>query len=358
MPCCFPLDNRYYRDKNNKLETVKVLYINKQILVIKYALKSILELFEMIRGGKMTNGELAFMALAEELNFTRAAEKIYMSQQGLSDHIKRIEKEYDTVLVNRKPEVHLTPSGQELYNMLQAKQAMEQDIHRMIAGIDNGDVGEVRVGISSSRIRVFTSDIVQRYHDAHPDVKIHIVSDLTFILMGMLEQGQLDFVIGVEPAPGKDLVIEPLFKDPLYLAVPDHIAKARTGDDEIADLKDYTDVPFIRDLNQSATGNVIDAFLARKNIHLKSIISMNDYNEQAALCNRLGAAMFCFKSFAFFTGGDIMRKGLRVLGIKDFDHSVTVCMITSGVRVYPRCVKDFIEVTRESLREFASKHIM
>ena len=55
----------------------------------------------------MTNSEIAFMALAEELNFTRAAERIFMSQQGLSDHIKRLEAEYDTQLVTRRPEVTL-----------------------------------------------------------------------------------------------------------------------------------------------------------------------------------------------------------------------------------------------------------
>ena len=73
----------------------------------------------------MTNGELAFIALAEEKNFTRAAEKIFMSQQGLSDHIRRLEQEYNTVLVTRKPSIELTGSGRALYNMLLEKQTME-----------------------------------------------------------------------------------------------------------------------------------------------------------------------------------------------------------------------------------------
>ncbi|MBR0400388.1 MAG: LysR family transcriptional regulator [Mogibacterium sp.] len=305
----------------------------------------------------MTNGELAFMALAEELNFTRAAERIYMSQQGLSDHIKRLEKEYDTVLVTRKPEVALTESGHELYKMLISKQSMENDVRRMIADIDHGDVGEVKVGISSARARVFASDIVQQFHYKHPHVHVSIVCELTTILLQMLEQGELDFVIGVNPPAGKDLVIEPLFDDPLYVAVPEQIAAEWTGDNDQVDLRLYQDVPFIRDLHQSASASTIDSFLASQNINLNNVISINDYNEQAALCMRIDGAMFCSKSFAFFEGGEIMRKGLRILGIKGLHHSVTICLITGGPRVYTRCVTDFIDITRESLMNFYEKHI-
>ena len=305
----------------------------------------------------MTNGENAFMALAEELNFTRAAEKIYMSQQGLSDHIKRLEKEYDTVLVARKPEVELTASGQELYNMLRAKQAMERDIHRMIAGIDNGDVGEVNIGIPTSRARVFTSDIVEKYHKEHPHVRIRIVSELTFILQEMLEEGDLDFIIGVDPMPQKDMRVEYVFDDPVYMAIPEDIARERSGSASSTDIRLYQDLPFVRDLHESSTGNMIDAFLAQNKIYLNNIISINDHNEQAALCKRLGAAMFCSKSFAFFDGGDIMRKGLRVMGIEGLNESVKVCLVMSEKRVYPKCVEDFIEVTRESLHRFADRHI-
>ena len=42
-----------------------------------------------------------FLAAAEELNFTRAAKRLYISQQSLSNHISNMEKEFDVVLFNR-----------------------------------------------------------------------------------------------------------------------------------------------------------------------------------------------------------------------------------------------------------------
>ena len=305
----------------------------------------------------MTNGELAFLALAEELNFTRAAERIYMSQQGLSDHIRRLEQEYETTLVTRRPRVELTASGSALYRMLTEKNAMEKDLQRMIRDIDHGDVGTVSVGISTSRVRVFASDILQRFHESHPRVRVNIVSELTVTLLQMLRQGELDLVVGVEPEPDEEFRIEPIFEDPVYFAVPDRLAAERTGSETRVDIRKYADLPFIRDLQDSTTCSMIDRFLAQQNIFLNNLITVSDYNVQAALCNRLNAAMFCSHSFAFFSEGEVVRKGLRVLGIKGLHQSVSICMITSANWTYPRCVTEFEAVVCDSLHRFSERNL-
>lgn len=55
-----------------------------------------------------------FLAAAEELNFTRAAKRLYISQQSLSNHISNMEKEFDVVLFNRTSPLTLTYAGQAL----------------------------------------------------------------------------------------------------------------------------------------------------------------------------------------------------------------------------------------------------
>ena len=67
--------------------------------------------------------------------------------------------------------------------------------------------------------------------------------------------------------------------------------------------------------------------------------------------------MFCSKSFAFFSDGEIIRKGLRILQVDGLDHSVTICLVTSGSRLYPKCVTDFVDIARSSLKHFFDKHI-
>ena len=305
----------------------------------------------------MTSGEIAFMALAEEKNFTRAAERIFMSQQGLSDHIRRLEEEYGTLLVTRKPKVALTETGTAVYNMLLAKDVMERDIRRMIVNIDQGDIGDVRIGITSSRAGVFAGDIISRFHELHPDVHLSLVTDLTVFLMKMLYDGKLDFVIGVNPPVMKGLRTESVLDDMVCLAVPKHIAEERTGDASIVDIRSYKDVPFIRDLDESSAGNMIDRFLAKNNIALNTIINSNDYNEQAELCSILDAAMFCSKTFIYSPARNSIREKMKILDVRGLDDPMTICLIVSEGRVYPKCVTDMIEVSRYALNSFYERNI-
>ena len=64
-----------------------------------------------------------FLAAAEELNITRAAKRLYISQQSLSNHISNLEKEFDVQLFNRTTPLTLTYAGRAL--KLRAKQLLE-----------------------------------------------------------------------------------------------------------------------------------------------------------------------------------------------------------------------------------------
>ena len=303
----------------------------------------------------MTNSERAFLALSETLNFTRAADKIFITQQGISEHIKKLEEDYGTTLVIRKPKVQLTPAGEVLRDMLLRQEAMDRDVRQTISEINSGDAGEVSIGISVSRVRAFAADIIIRYHIAHPHVKIHLYSDITMKLESMLLDNKLDGIIAVNAVPHRNLQKELLFQDPVYLAVPDHIARERTGDATTVDIADYADLPFIRDLSGSTTSFLIDPFLESRNIELNNIINVSEYAVQASLCKRFDAAMFCAKSFAYYKEGSIVQAGLRTLELEGLGHTVDISLMTSRNRHYARCATDFFQTIRDSLDTFYEK---
>ena len=64
-----------------------------------------------------------FLVAAEELNFTKAAKKLFISQQSLSNHISNMEKEFDVILFNRTTPLTLTYAGQAL--KAKARQMLE-----------------------------------------------------------------------------------------------------------------------------------------------------------------------------------------------------------------------------------------
>ena len=55
-----------------------------------------------------------FLTVVEEMNFSRAANRLYITQQSLSGHIKRLEEHYHVRLFQRRPRLSLTPEGEAM----------------------------------------------------------------------------------------------------------------------------------------------------------------------------------------------------------------------------------------------------
>ena len=74
-----------------------------------------------------------FVMIAEERNITRVAEKEHISQQSLSNHVKKMEEEFGVKLFDRTGTLSLTYAGERVYNyaseLLKIKDEMEKEIH-------------------------------------------------------------------------------------------------------------------------------------------------------------------------------------------------------------------------------------
>ena len=66
-----------------------------------------------------------FTVAAEELNITRAAAKLFISQQSLSEHIRKLEKQYDAVFFTRGSRLALTSQGERM--LAYAREVLEAD---------------------------------------------------------------------------------------------------------------------------------------------------------------------------------------------------------------------------------------
>ena len=81
-----------------------------------------------------------FLKVAEELSVSRAAARCFVTQQCVSDHIKRLEEDYGILLFNRKPHFSLTEAGKVLYESVLEIQKIEEDIKIKFNRLKNGSV--------------------------------------------------------------------------------------------------------------------------------------------------------------------------------------------------------------------------
>lgn len=139
-----------------------------------------------------------FLTTVEEMNVTRAAERLFISQQALSSHIKRLEDEYNVQLFERKPALHLTPEGEQM--VFYGKQFLEAEANMRAAfsDINKNCRGSLHVGISRLRGNTFFPPIWKYYHDSHPNISIELINGNSDSLGELLQTGKLDLYIGID----------------------------------------------------------------------------------------------------------------------------------------------------------------
>ena len=137
-----------------------------------------------------------FLLAAEELNFTRAAERLYMSQQSLSYHIQRLEDEYHVKLFERDPSLHLTLAGENM--LFYAKQILQFDSQMKadFADISTFCRGRITFGMARLRNATVFPAIYSEFHEKWSNVDFNLVDGSSSSFSRMLDNQELDIYIG------------------------------------------------------------------------------------------------------------------------------------------------------------------
>ena len=288
----------------------------------------------------MTNSEQMFLELCRELNFHRAAEHCYVTQQCLSDHIRRLEEKYGTALFLRRPKVALTPAGEVLRRNLEKCQILEHDLNRELEQLINGRSGRVSLGINASRAHIMLPAILQQFLTISPETELSIQIADTRKMEQDLEDGKLDCFIGVNAAGSLCQVHLPLVQDSIYLILS-KILLEKTGislptDNSPVPLQQLSSLPFIRNLPGSTLNEKVDQLLAQNGLALKQVAAVSDYKIQLEICQRGWGAMFCPEMLLELPG---MQQGdLIQIPVAGLENALQVELVYHREHFHPACV--------------------
>ncbi len=189
-----------------------------------------------------------FLVAAEELNFTKAAKRLFISQQSLSTHISNMEKEFDVVLFNRTTPLTLTYAGQALKTKARKILELKDETYRELADIKDFSVGQLTIGLSHTRGRIILPEILPVYKERFPNIDLRLVEGNSSRLAGDLLHGDVDLIIDMLPFRVEDVESVPICQEEILLAVPDAVLeRAFPGRlDEIkAQLEKHTDLALL-----------------------------------------------------------------------------------------------------------------
>ncbi|GAA1974802.1 LysR family transcriptional regulator [Amycolatopsis minnesotensis] len=137
-----------------------------------------------------------FVTVAEEANFTRAAEKLHVAQPGISAQIRRLERELGEELFDRAGRtVRLTEVGDAVLPYARAALAAVTGTRLAVDELTGLVRGRVAVGTVSSTSTLDLPALLSSFHDAHPAVEITLLEQASDALVDALRAGRLDVAI-------------------------------------------------------------------------------------------------------------------------------------------------------------------
>jgi len=197
-----------------------------------------------------------FLALAEELHFGRAAERLGMTQPPLSQSIMALERELGAPLFTRtKRNVALTPLGRQWLDHVRPAVAAIGALPGAAQRLRDGVAGRLALSFVSSADYSILPALVRRYSTAFPHVEMMLAEETSDVQIAALVDGRIDAGLLIPPqaALPASLDYRPLLREPLVAAVPEawvtegRIAVRTDEADDQARLsgEDWMDLPLL-----------------------------------------------------------------------------------------------------------------
>lgn len=162
-----------------------------------------------------------FVVLAEELSFTRAAERLHISQPPLSLQVAQLENELGVKLFERTSRrVELTEPGQVFLADVRAVLGRLKDATARVRAVDLGLAGRIEIGLSGSHFLGPLSTLIAAHERSHPDVAIVLNEMSPADQLEALREHRIDLSISRTAIEDELLTSALLWPDPVIVALP------------------------------------------------------------------------------------------------------------------------------------------
>ncbi|OBX27083.1 LysR family hydrogen peroxide-inducible transcriptional activator [Gelidibacter algens] len=187
----------------------------------------------------MTITQLTYvLAIAEHKNFTKAAEKCFVTQPTLSTQIQKLEEELDILIFDRgKKPIELTEVGRKIVH--QARNIVnESDRIQDIVDQQKGFIGgEFRIGIIPTIMPTLLPMFLKAFIKKYPKVKLKIEELTTEDIIQRINDGHLDAAIAATPLENSNIKERVLYFEPFVGYIPEHHRLYKKKTIDVSDLE-------------------------------------------------------------------------------------------------------------------------
>ena len=303
-----------------------------------------------------------FSELAKDMNMTRTAERLYVSQQTISNHILRLEEHYGTRLFYRKPSLSLTYAGECALEFARRLLRDQQNLEDFLGDIGKQGKGALHFGASPLRLNDALPAILPSFSSRYPEVEMQVTSGFSSRLEPMVVEGKLDMAIVLDKEE-MDATLEKEFlaDDQVYFCVSSRLleetdewkGKAIKG----IEVTDCLRVPLC--LTENRMGDtILNAFRAAQK-EPRIYLTSSDSNLAFMVCCTTGAAGAFIGHSRLVNGRDTIPKDMDVFPLM-LNGKLAVqrlCLIHRKDRYLPAYARFFGDLLKQYFGEIEQFHM-
>lgn len=210
-----------------------------------------------------------FYAVARRLNFTKAAEELFITQPAVTKHIRELEERFNVRLFERRGnKTFLTEEGKTLLShvskLQQAYTEMELDMNLLTSK----QGGQLRLGASTTIAQYIVSPLLASFHKKYKDIRVSLMHGNTEQIEQALQQNEIDLGMIEGYSKNKDIKYIPFLKDELVLVTGFANPEIKDAGISIEELKK---IPLLLRETGSGSLEVIAHALKQKGIKLPQL---------------------------------------------------------------------------------------
>jgi len=299
-----------------------------------------------------------FLTTVDEMNITKAAERLFITQQSLSGRIAKLEQYFGVELFDRTASLSLTESGACLARRARQILDQKQELESEMRDIKDSENNQLSIGILSDRGTIILPTIVSKFRDAFPDVKLNLFETTTSKISEALNSGLADLAIGfpIEQDGVRSITI---YQEIFVVVVPlsifeDYFTPEEQQNmvrQESLPIDVFHNCPFLAYSQSTWLKHLFEECCSNAGITPQIVMETSNFMTRIALCFSGFGIMFAAQSF--FNENThlldpVQRSKVKIFKIDSSDFRKDISINYLYKKYQTRSCKEFIRIARKA----------
>ena len=215
-----------------------------------------------------------FYQVADNLSFSQAAKKLYISQSAVSQNIKNLENELNTELFIRSTKkVKLTKAGKILFEHIEPAFNLIASGEESIKEINALKRGEIHIGANDTISKDFLLPYLNKFHQLYPEIQIQITNRTSSTCIELLQQNKVDLIISNLPNPKitEEMKVQKIYSFNDIFIAGNEFEEIKEQQHSLKMLKNY---PLLMLEPKTTTRKFLDSLLAEMGTEITAAIEL------------------------------------------------------------------------------------